>query len=251
MTKLNDHVKGQVADELGLYVYMIVDPISKLPFYIGKGRGLRYDHFDRIEPDEDGEVGDSERNSKEFKFAEIRAAGLEPQIWILRYQLSSFEYTAVEAAMIDVLTTLPLGHSSGSPLLPLTRPYQLVNRRRELSRGHGMRILSALIDEYAAPELTTQTPLLLVTLRGWTELGFAEIMPDGTHRSGNGYKHEWLTSEERIKHFTEIGISVSGYWTINPGRVESSGIEHAVAVHRGNDKGPFQDCSRKLGQEYG
>lgn len=98
MKHLNDHVKRQVAGELGLYVYMIVDPISKLPFYIGKGRGLRYDHFGRIEPDEGGEVGESERTSKELKFAEIRAAGLEPQIWILRYQLSSIEYTAVEGS---------------------------------------------------------------------------------------------------------------------------------------------------------
>lgn len=40
---LNDpRVLEQVANELGLYVYALVDPENGLPFYIGKGRGTRF-----------------------------------------------------------------------------------------------------------------------------------------------------------------------------------------------------------------
>ena len=34
----NKRVHQQVADELGLYVYMLVDPRTGVPFYVGKGR---------------------------------------------------------------------------------------------------------------------------------------------------------------------------------------------------------------------
>lgn len=37
-TELDPCVQRQVADELGLYVYMLVDPRASVPFYVGKGR---------------------------------------------------------------------------------------------------------------------------------------------------------------------------------------------------------------------
>ena len=36
-TELDPYVQRQVADELGLYVYMLVDPRDSVPFYAGRG----------------------------------------------------------------------------------------------------------------------------------------------------------------------------------------------------------------------
>ena len=52
-------VLKQVSDELQLYVYMLVDPRNGIPFYVGKGQGIRaHAHLAEamIEIDEDDEV---------------------------------------------------------------------------------------------------------------------------------------------------------------------------------------------------
>jgi hypothetical protein len=42
---IDPQVLQQVSDELQAYVYMLIDPDSGIPFYVGKGHGLRYhDH---------------------------------------------------------------------------------------------------------------------------------------------------------------------------------------------------------------
>ena len=56
-------VLKQVSDELQLYVYMLVDPRNGIPFYVGKGQGIRaHAHLAEamIEIDED----DEERSRK-------------------------------------------------------------------------------------------------------------------------------------------------------------------------------------------
>lgn len=37
---IDPRVLRQVSDELQAYVYMLVDPDSGIPFYVGKGHGL-------------------------------------------------------------------------------------------------------------------------------------------------------------------------------------------------------------------
>jgi hypothetical protein len=99
----------EVADVLKSYVYVYIDPRDSLPFYIGKGVGNRlFAHLD-----------DSSETDKTAKIAEIRKAGLEPIIHILRYGLSDSEATLVEASAIDLigksqLTNKVLGHHSKS-----------------------------------------------------------------------------------------------------------------------------------------
>ena len=104
--RIDEHVLNQVADELGLYVYLLVDPRTARPFYVGKGRGLRYAAHGLAA--QIGEETREEESRKHEVINHLRAQGLEHEIWILRYGLSTTEYTAVEAAAIDLLMSFPI-----------------------------------------------------------------------------------------------------------------------------------------------
>lgn len=234
METMNEEVQRQVADELGLYVYMLVDPSSGVPFYVGKGRGTRFASHGweaMLGPDdtEEAPVG-----AKIARIREIGKAGLEPEIWIIRHGMKSGpEYTSVEAACIDLLQSLPIQVKDPNiPRVPEGCSDQLTNARREASRAHGIMLLQDLCDEMAAPPLTTELPLLLVTLGSWTE-NPDEEMVGGYLRQGYGYKSEWLTRSERTKHYQQIGESVAGWRKYTEKTVKNRGIEYAVAVHRG------------------
>lgn len=231
-------VLDQVAAELGLYVYLLVDPRDGVPFYVGKGRGLRYAAHG-LEADDVADASDAEQSRKHARINELRRLGLEHEIWILRYGLTPGEYTAVEAAAIDLLLTFPVT-AAGGPRLPLGAAGQLTNARREDARSHGMRLLHSIVDEYAAPPLETETPLLLITLNGWTDLPEGEVVAGGATRYGAGYKPEWLVTASRMQAFEEIGESLSAWWTLNPATVARRGIRHAVAVHRGVTRALFE-----------
>ena len=83
----------EVAAVLGSYVYVYIDPRNQAPFYIGKGVGNRA--FAHLE--------DRSETEKVQIIREIRAAGLEPRIDILRYGLSDAEAALVEASAIDLI----------------------------------------------------------------------------------------------------------------------------------------------------
>jgi hypothetical protein len=58
-------------------------------------------------------------------------------------------------------------------------------------------LLQTLIDEYAAPDLATSHPLLLITLNGWQEFLDGEVIAGGRVRYFAGWKPEWLVSSVR------------------------------------------------------
>ena len=233
-------VLDQVSGELQAYVYMLVDPESGIPFYVGKGHGLRHAHHVAEALIPVGEA-DGERSLKLAKIDEILAKGLDPEVWILRYGLKPAEYTAVEAASIDLLLSFPLRpREEGEARLPLGCREQLTNARRENAHGHGVMLLQTLIDEYAAPDLTTSVPLLLITLNGWQEFPDGEVIAGGRVRHFAGWKPEWLVSSVRRKAYKEIGECVSAWWRVDPDVVDDGGIEHAVAVHRGVTRALFR-----------
>lgn len=108
-------VLAMVSDELQAYVYMLVDPDTGVPFYVGKGHRLRHgDHVaealasmaEALNPVEESP---DEASRKVAKIKEImaRGPGSEPEVWIIRYGLQKAEYTAAEAALIDLLMTFP------------------------------------------------------------------------------------------------------------------------------------------------
>lgn len=230
--QVEKRVQQQVADELGLYVYMLVDPETGIPFYVGKGRGERFavhGNDAMLTADMDA-AGESEKIAK---IRTIRDAGLEPEIWIVRHGMSSLlEYTSVEAACIDLFRSMPvLAKASGAMRLPDGHRGQLSNARREASNGHGIILLQDLYDEKAAPLLTTDTALLIVTLGAWVDS--PETALDGSDLTGYGYKTEWLARTERVKHYQAIGNSASKWFKFTEREVEKRGIEYAVAAHRG------------------
>lgn len=101
-------LKPGMAEKLGYYVYLYVDPRDGKVFYIGKGKGERC--LDHLFEDDD--------HPKVRRIREIFAAGLEPRIEILAHGIAtSDEAYLVEAAAIDLiglkeLTNKVVGHNS-------------------------------------------------------------------------------------------------------------------------------------------
>jgi hypothetical protein len=231
-TRTSTAVLSQVSEHLGLYVYLLVDPRDWRPFYVGKGRGVRMSQHGL-------QAEDTERRTHSARVAriqDIRAAGLEHEIWIVRYSLTLADYTAVEAAVIDVLASFPITPARRrSRYRPLERRDELTNRRREDARNKGMILLDRLVDEFAAAPLTTTQPLLLITLRPWEDL--IEAIAGNRTRPGNGFKREWLDSELRNRDARLLEMATSSRWVISPRQVQRRGVRYAVPVFRGVTRG--------------
>lgn len=89
-------ITPDVANALGHYVYVYVDPRDEDVFYVGKGVGARATtHLDA-----EGE------SRKRQRIRDIRAAGHEPRIDIVAHKLRDEEEAfRVEAALIELLGT--------------------------------------------------------------------------------------------------------------------------------------------------
>jgi len=87
-------IPTDVARKLGYYVYLLVNPIDKSIFYVGKGKGKRaLAHLQDVRTSRKTEV-----------LKRIRAAGMKPKIDVLAHGLRN-EATAfrIEAGVIDAL----------------------------------------------------------------------------------------------------------------------------------------------------
>lgn len=104
------------------YVYLLVDPSTGRPFYVGKGRGERFaSHGIEAAVLSASATTEAEQRRKVARIQAIRATGREPRIEFARIRIpNEREAFLVEAALIDVLDR------HGSPL---------VNE----VRGHGTR----------------------------------------------------------------------------------------------------------------
>src|SRR5262245_6652747 len=79
-----------VAERLGYYVYLYVDPRSNKPFYVGKGKGQRVL----------AHLSASGESRKAQVIAELKALGLQPRLEILAHALPSEETALrIEAAI--------------------------------------------------------------------------------------------------------------------------------------------------------
>jgi len=87
-------IPADVARRLGYYVYVLVNPIDGLIFYVGKGKGKRAL----------AHLQDGRRSRKVEVIKQIRAAGMTPKIDILAHGLKD-EAAAfrIEAGVIDAL----------------------------------------------------------------------------------------------------------------------------------------------------
>ena len=102
-----DKFSPKTIEALGYYVYIYSDPVTKVPFYVGKGKGNRaFAH-----------LHDGSESDKAHKIAEIQARGRQPLIEILAFGLDEKAAYKVEAAAIDLLglknlTNKQAGHES-------------------------------------------------------------------------------------------------------------------------------------------
>lgn len=128
-----------VAQRLGFYVYLYVDPRTDRVFYVGKGQGERaLAHLSAEVESRKGRVLD-----------ELRQAGLAPRIDILAHQLPSEEVALrIEAAVID--------------LLGLDDLTNLVRGWRSLEFGRVS--LQELITYYTAEPVEVTDPALLIRI---------------------------------------------------------------------------------------
>lgn len=101
-------IDSTLSEALGHYVYLLIDPRNHEVFYVGKGSGGRCLEHDYAE----------EGARKAARFAEIKAAGLEVKVDIIRHGMTTKEAAfLVESAVIDVygienLTNEVKGHGA-------------------------------------------------------------------------------------------------------------------------------------------
>ncbi len=107
-------------NEIGYYVYRLIDPRDGNTFYVGKGKGNRVfqhvlgaiDYYDGVAPDQH----DYDKDPNKLKTIQaIHEAGLETIHVIQRWGLTEKEAFEVESALIDCypgLTNLVSGHDS-------------------------------------------------------------------------------------------------------------------------------------------
>lgn len=129
----------EVAEQMGYYVYLYIDPRSNKPFYVGKGCGARVlSHLD-----------DPHESEKTRHIAELREQGLAPRLEVLSHGMPD-EATAlrVEAAAID--------------LLGLTDLTNAVRGARAFTQGR--MTLDQLRSRYAARELVIEHDVLLIRI---------------------------------------------------------------------------------------
>jgi len=82
---------------LGQYVYLLIDPSTKKPFYVGKGQNDRV--FDHVRCALEYEIP----NDKYDKIREINSSGNSVGHLIVRHGLTEKEALEIEAALIDTI----------------------------------------------------------------------------------------------------------------------------------------------------
>lgn len=156
-----DRFPAGVAEQLGYYVYALVDPRTRQIFYIGKGKDNRVFAHAR-----DAEVGPAEEASLKLKrIREIKNAGQEVGVYIIRHGIESERQAFnIEAAVIDAMT-----------LGGLLSPDEFADPLTNIAGGHGSKQtglmdIPALISTYAAepaPDIT-QPSILIRVSQQWT-----------------------------------------------------------------------------------
>lgn len=195
-------IEALSSPEAPYYVYLLIDPATDKPFYVGKGRGERFaSHgIEAAVLAGDGATA-AEKRRKVSRIQAIRARGAEPRIAFARIRIpNEREAFLVEAALIDTL---------GRYAEPL------VNEVRGHQTATGLVTLEDLEREYGATEFTTLEPAILINLGRWVR-----DQDPTVPREHHGYRPD-ITPEE-------LYASARAWW-----RIGKRTYPYAVAVHNG------------------
>lgn len=217
MTERNPLIRDRIGP---YYVYLLVDPSTRRPFYVGKGTGERFwSHGDAasqpieasfLAADADPDATRTERENRLAKIREIRSNGRETEIAFARIRMSEEEAYLVEAALIDTLDRY-----AG----------RLVNEVRGHHTPNGLITLDDLERELTTDVFSTPTPAILIKLFDWV----SEVDPD-TGRSGGGFRSDMTPAE--------VLESVRAWWVLDPKR--AANYQYVVAIHNGITRGVWE-----------
>ncbi|GGA42570.1 LEM-3-like GIY-YIG domain-containing protein [Pelagibacterium lentulum] len=173
---------SDIIEQLGWYVYRLIDPRNGETFYVGKGKG------NRILQHLKGNIDNCEDKSdlKRVRIREIQHAGLEVGLIIHRHNLHD-EATAyaVEAAVIDA--------------------YPGLNNRvgGHYSDIFGCRHLREIIAAYKRPEIVVDEPTLLISIGR----SFDSAEKDDVYHAVRGV---WKISEQKAKKYALVLAHIQG-----------------------------------------
>jgi hypothetical protein len=135
---MNEGFACGVTEQLGWYVYLLVDPRDDAVFYVGKGTGQRcFAHVGEARAMAADALGDYEKLSR---IRAIEASGQSVDIQLLRHGLNEGEALLLEAACIDLLehlTNRVAGHGWATGLMSVAHANWLYGARPvELDPAH-------------------------------------------------------------------------------------------------------------------
>lgn len=165
-----------VIENIGSYVYCLIDPIENEVFYIGKGKGNRvFAHL--------GEAIKSPKKSDKLdKIRQIREEGKEPIHFIIRHNLTDDEAKKLEGALIDFSR---LNEANNFNLTNLVRGSN--------SNQNGIRKIEDIYHQYGAQEITIEEPALVIVVNKLFWFGIpAKELYEATRKA-------WRADKKRIK----------------------------------------------------
>jgi len=134
-----DNIPSEVARSLGIYVYLLSDPRSDKPFYVGKGKGKRILHH----------LKEEGKNQKAQIIEDLQKNNLKPKMEILAHRLPNEECAfRIETAVIDLIGVEALSN----------------RMKGHKSNTFGKASIDQLISHYAARPVIIREPSVLIRI---------------------------------------------------------------------------------------
>lgn len=163
-----------VTENIGNYVYCLIDPISNEVFYIGRGKGNRvFNHLKEA-------LESPKKSDKLDQIRKLREQGNEPKHFIIKHLLTLEEAGKIESVLIDFAR------------LNEKNSFKLTN----LVKGTGSNIstIEDIYHKYGAIEVTIEEPSLIIVINRHFSFGMtAEELYEVTRKL-------WKTDKYRINN---------------------------------------------------
>lgn len=173
-----ENFDSRIKEEIGSYVYALIDPTTSKPFYIGKGQG------DRVFTHAAGAVLSDARTEKIDRIKSIITQGFKVGHVVIRHGMTDAESFLVESVLIDFLNFNDL---------------QLTN----IVSGHktsafGIMTVEEIQRKYMAPPLDHIDPGFVVINinKSYREAKFAKSFYEATR--GTWKMAEWRTKKTKF-----------------------------------------------------